>query len=336
MDGADTRIQAEGSMARSVVGDDATDEPERTRRGRRGYVPDWRDTVPTLTVADTRITITTPQRKPNDEYHRADLQDAFDFWAAAGSATNVAMQLGWREVAYGVMESKVESGALMHHPWKRLRTTATYLAVAVLGTQDERDAYRDAINTAHRHVRDDENSPVKYNAFNRELQMWVAACLYIGFEDAHELLHGKMDDEQAEQFYAGASSLGTTLQVTEEMWPSTRREFDHYWNAACERISYDETQIQFINDLIDLKMITPMLGLPLRGLLRFLSIGMMPPLFREKIGLRWRAVDQRRFANLFLFVGFVNRFLPRPLRFGSFYFNMSDLRRKIEKNKDLI
>ena len=317
-----------------VVG--TTGDQQDGRSPRRGYVPNWRSTPPTLTVHDTRITISTPERKPNDEYHRADLQDAFDFWAAAGSATNVAMQLGWPEVAYGVMESKVESGALMHHPWKRLRTTATYLAVAVLGTQAERDAYRDAINTAHRHVRNDENSPVKYNAFNRELQMWVAACLYIGFEDAHELLHGKMNAEQAEQFYSGASHLATTLQVTEEMWPSTREEFDHYWNVACERVSYDETQIQFINDLIDLKMITPILGLPLRSLLRFLSIGMMPRLFREKVGLRWRPADQRRFENLFLFVGFVNRFLPRPLRFGSFYFNMFDLRRKIEKNKNLI
>ncbi|GAA4661002.1 oxygenase MpaB family protein [Gordonia humi] len=315
---------------------DAGDERQHSPSVRRGYVPDWRDRTPTLTTEQTRITIVTPPRKPNDKYHRADLRDAFDFWAAAGSASNVAMQLGWPEVAYGVMESKVESGALMHHPWKRLRTTATYLAVAVLGTQAERDAYRDAINTAHRHVRNDENSPVKYNAFNRELQMWVAACLYIGFEDAHELLHGKMDAEQAEQFYSRASQLGTTLQVTEEMWPATRGEFDHYWNVACERITYDDTQKQFINDLIDLRMITPVLGLPLRSLLRFLSIGTLPPYFRDALDLRWRPVDQRRFDNLFLFVGFVNRFLPRPLRFGSFYANMFDLRRKIAKDRPLI
>ena len=320
----------------STVPATKTQETDRGPGARRGYVPDWRERTPKLTVEQTRITINSGDRKPNDEYHRADLQDAFDFWAAAGSATNVAMQLGWPEVAYGVMESKVESGALMHHPWKRLQTTATYLAVAVLGTQEERDAYRDAINTAHRHVRNDENSPVKYNAFNRELQMWVAACLYIGFEDAHELLHGKMDAQQREEFYSRSSQLGTTLQVTEDMWPATREEFDHYWNVACERVTYDETQKQFINDLIDLKMINGLLGVPLRGLLRFLSIGTMPPYFRETIGLRWRPVDQRRFDNLFLFVGFVNRFLPRPLRFGSFYFNMFTLRRKIKKDKPLI
>ena len=47
-----------------------------------------------------------------------------------GSAANVIMQLGWREVGYGVVESSVDSGNVMLHPWKRLRTTISYLVVA--------------------------------------------------------------------------------------------------------------------------------------------------------------------------------------------------------------
>ncbi len=302
----------------------------------REYLPEWRTRTPVLTLAQARMAITTPQRRPDAPHQRTELQNAFDFWAAAGSAANVAMQLGWPEVGYGVMESRVESGALMKHPWKRLRTTEQYLAVAILGTDDERAAYREAINTAHRHVRSTESSPVKYNAFNRELQMWVAACLYIGFEDTHQLLHGTMNAEQAETFYASARPLATTLQVTDEMWPASRAEFDQYWLIACERVSYDRTQTQFIDDLINLRMITPLLGLPLRGLLRFLTIGFLPPVFRERLDLRWRPIDQRRFENLFCFVGFVNRFLPRPLRFGGFYVILGDLRRRIHSGKDLI
>ncbi|MET9200729.1 oxygenase MpaB family protein [Gordonia sp. NPDC003585] len=306
------------------------------RPGGSRYLPDLTTATEHLSVEQTRITVSTPQRRADEYFVRGHLEDAFDFWAAAGSAANVAMQLGWPEVAYGVMESKVESGALMKHPWKRLRTTEQYLAVAILGTDDERAAYAEAINWAHRQVRSTESSPVKYNAFDRELQMWVAACLFIGFEDTHQLLHGRMDSEQAEKFYQSARPLATTLQVTDDMWPATRADFDHYWNIACERISYDEQQAKFINDLVDLRMINPLLGLPLRGLLRFLTIGSLPPLFREKLGLRWRPIDQRRYDNLFLFVGFVNRFLPRPLRFGGFYIVMRDLRRRIRKGKPLV
>ena len=164
------------------------------------YLPDLATAVPRLTTEQTRIPINIPARRVVEGSARSDLQDAFDFWAAAGSAANVAMQIGWPEVAYGVMESRVESGALMKHPWKRLRTTEQYLAVAIMGTDKEREAYRDAINVAHRQVRNTADSPVKYNAFDRELQMWVAACLFIGFEDTHQLLHGRMSPEQAEDF----------------------------------------------------------------------------------------------------------------------------------------
>ena len=74
---------------------------------------------------------------------------------------------------------------------------------------------------------------MKYNAFDRDLQMWVAACLFVGLEDTYQLLRGEMTAEQSEQFYRSAWTLGTTLQVTEDQWPATRAEFDAYWDAAC-------------------------------------------------------------------------------------------------------
>lgn len=134
------------------------------------------------------------------------------------------MQMSWAEVGYGVAESRVESGSPVRHPWKRLHTTAQYLAVAILGTDEERAAYREAVNTAHRQVRSTAESPMPYNAFNRELQLWVAACLLIFYEDTHQLLYGKLTDEQAEGFCQSAMPIGTTLQVLEEQWPATRAD----------------------------------------------------------------------------------------------------------------
>ena len=93
--------------------------------------------------------------------------DVRDYWDGvsafyAGSA-NVALQmLGAPGVAYGVMESKVEGGRVDAHPFKRGRTTMTYLAVAAFGTDDDRAAYREAVNGAHRQVRSTDASPVKY------------------------------------------------------------------------------------------------------------------------------------------------------------------------------
>ena len=46
------------------------------------------------------------------------------------------MELARPGVGYGVMESRVESGRVDRHPIKRARTTFTYLAVALRGTDD--------------------------------------------------------------------------------------------------------------------------------------------------------------------------------------------------------
>lgn len=300
------------------------------------YLPSIEDTEPELTTRRTRIHITTRKRRATSLRKPARIQEAIDFWSFAGGAANVVMQLGWPEVAYGVMESKVESGALTKHPWKRARTTGQYLAVAILGTDEEKAAFREAVNSAHRHVRSDANSPVKYNAFNRELQMWVAACLFVGIEDMHLLLHGQMTEDEAEEFYQSSKTLGTTLQVPDDMWPATRKDFDRYWNLACQRIVIDDTTCDFLNDLVDLKMINPLIRLPFVSLLRFLTIGSLPPIYRDQLGLEWTEDDRRRFQHLFTFVSVVNKFLPKSIRFGGSRMLMRDLRRRMKHDKAII
>lgn len=300
------------------------------------YLPDLDHEQPELRTADTRITITTRKRRVTSMRKPAVVQEALDFWSFAGAAANVVMQLGWPEVGYGVMESKVESGALMKHPWKRARTTSQYLAVAILGTDEEQAAFREAVNSAHRHVKSDDRSPVKYNAFNRELQLWVAACLFVGIEDSHQLLHGKMNEEESDTFYQSCKTLGTTLQVPEDMWPATREEFDHYWNLACQRVVIDDTTCEFLNDLVDLRMINPLIRLPFVNLLRFLTIGFLPPLFHRQLGLEWTENDRRRFQHLFTFVSVVNKFLPRAIRFGGSRVLMKDLQRRMKHDREMI
>ncbi|WP_409370653.1 oxygenase MpaB family protein [Mycolicibacter longobardus] len=284
--------------------------------------------------AETRIHVDRHTRRWDND--PVDLTEALDFWSAAAAAANVVMQLSMPGVGHGVVESRVESGSLMEHPWKRLRTLGQYLAVAVLGTDQERAAYRDAVDVAHRQVRSSADSPVKYSAFDQALQLWVAACLFVFYEDTYQLLRGKMTAEQAEKFYHQAWTLGTTLQVTEDQWPPTRAEFDTYWAQTCQTLEMDDAVRGYLMRLIDLKMINPVLGLPAAPLLRFLTIGFLAPRFRELLGVEWSATDQRRFENLFLFVSLVNRFIPRFIRTINYTVAMAELRHRIRRNKALI
>ena len=288
-----------------------------------------------MTLADCRIGIRrrTARWDPQAEVSAA---EAMDFWAFAAGAANVIMQLSRPEVGYGVAESKVDSGNLLKHPWKRARTTFQYLAVAILGRPDDRAAFREAVNSSHRHVKSAADSPVRYNAFDRELQMWVAACLFVGLEDTYQLLRGEMTAEQAEQFYRSAWTLGTTLQVTEDQWPPTRADFDTYWAQACLHVMIDDHVRAYLLDLLNLKMINPVLALPFRPLLKFLTVGFLAPVFRDAMGVRWSAFKQRQFEWLFLLVAFVNRFLPVFIRQGGSYVLLEGVRRRVRAHRALV
>lgn len=248
-----------------------------------------------------------------------------------GAAANVVMQLSAPSVGYGVVESDVDSGKIMLHPVKRTRTTLTYLAVATLGSADERAAYRAAVNWAHRTVHSGPSSPVRYNAFDPRLQLWVAACLYWGARDLHERMHGPMRPADADAFYRHAERLGTTLQMPPELWPPDRAAFDRYWAANLARTTIDAPVRAYVEDLIDLKMFPLPIRLVLGRFHRFVTTGLLPAHLRDQMGLAWSDRDDRRLALLLRAAGAVEDRMPKPVKMfpvNAFLFDMR-LRRRL-------
>ncbi|WP_040798102.1 oxygenase MpaB family protein [Nocardia higoensis] len=252
---------------------------------------------------------------PGDADIGFDIRDHVDATSAFfGAATNVILQLSMPPVGYGVVESKVDSGNIMLHPIKRARTTLTYLAVAMVGTDEDRLAYRAAIDTAHRQVRSGPDSPVKYNAFDRRLQLWVAACLYWGARDLHERMHGPMNKAAADAFYRNAERLGTTLQMHPAQWPADRDAFDAYWREHLATTRIDPPVRDFFWDLVNLKMFPLPVQLTLAPLHRWVTAGLLPERLREQMGMTWTPRDDRRLAALLSAVGAVEDRLPRVVK----------------------
>src|SRR3954452_15849686 len=75
-------------------------------------------------------------------------RDAIAASAFYGPA-NVIMQLALLPVGRGVAESTVDSGRVDKHPFKRQRTTASYLVVAMLGSEEQRRVMRQEVNRSH-------------------------------------------------------------------------------------------------------------------------------------------------------------------------------------------
>jgi uncharacterized protein (DUF2236 family) len=257
----------------------------------------------------------------------------------AGPA-NVIMQLARPGVGYGVMESRVESGRVDLHPIKRARTTFTYLAVATNGSDAQKEAFRRAVNRAHAQVYSTPQSPVRYNAFDPDLQLWVGACLYKGGVDIYRMFIGELEGEDADRHYREGMALATTLQVPPEMWPADRAAFDRYWQESLARVHIDDAVREYLYPIAANRIRGVALPRRLqRASDRFallITTGFLPQRFRDEMRLPWDATKQRRFDRLMATLALVNRCLPRFVRRFPFNVLLADVDRRIRMGRPLV
>src|ERR1700733_598096 len=257
----------------------------------------------------------------------------------AGPA-NVIMQLARPGVGYGVLESRVESGRIDLHPIKRARTTFTYLAVAMAGSEAQKAAFRRAVNGAHAQVYSTADSPVEYNAFDRDLQLWVAACLYKGGVDFYRMFVGEMDEQDADRHYRDGMVLGTTLQVPAEMWPPDRAAFDRYWQQQLDKVHIDETGRDYLYPIAVGRVRAVALPESLRrlpeSLVLLITTGILPQRFRDEMRFSWDAAKQRRFDRVIAVLRTVNNLMPRFVRRFPFNVLLWDLDRRIKAGRPLV
>jgi uncharacterized protein (DUF2236 family) len=253
---------------------------------------------------------------------------------------NVIMQLSRPGVGYGVLESRVESGRVDLHPIKRARTTFTYLAVAGSGSDEQKAAFRRALNGVHAQVYSTDDSPVSYHAFDPDLQLWVAACMYKGAVDSYRTFVGEMDDETADRHYAEGMSLGTTLQVPPRMWPADRAAFDEYWQRSLDEVHVDDTVREYLYPIAVSRVRGVTLPGPLQrwseSLALLITTGFLPQRFRDEMQLPWDAGRQRTFDRLMSVLRTATRLSPRAVRQFPFNVLLKDLDWRIRTGRPLV
>ncbi|MFT4085558.1 MAG: oxygenase MpaB family protein [Gordonia sp. (in: high G+C Gram-positive bacteria)] len=251
----------------------------------------------------------------------------------AGPA-NVVMQLAVPAVGYGVYESKVDSGNLFKHPNKRTRTTLSYLAVAAKGSAEMRKAYRTAVNKSHAHVHSTDASPVKYNAFDPSLQLWVAACLYRGWEDMQRIY----GDPAAitEEAYRQGAIMGTTLQMPAELWPATRADFEEYWNSTVEALEIDDTIREHLLRIVRMEFAAKPVQFAAGWFSETMTIGFLPEDFRRKMRVSQSASQKLFFDVHNAVVRGALRFMPRSLRELPFTLLLRDVQRRMDTGRPLV
>lgn len=259
-----------------------------------------------------------------------------DSLSAITGAANIIMQLGRPGVGYGVVESRVHEGSVFRHPLKRARTTFSFLAIAMLGTTEEKLVYRKAVNRSHAQVYSTEASPTKYHGMDPDLQLWVAACLFWGIVDTQRKLRGELPRDALEELYRRCATLGTTLQVRADMWPADYAAFERYWDAQLDAIHIDDTVRGYLDSLVQMKMMARPVRVVGAPVLRFFTVGFLPRRFRDEMHYAFTERDQKLFELALAALGGINRRLPRVVRQAPSLVLLWDLRRRMRRGEPLV
>lgn len=237
----------------------------------------------------------------------------------AGAPRRFLMEIALTQVGHGV----ADHSRALRDPVGRFRNTTAYIYLVAFGTPAERGSIIRMVNRAHRPVHSRpgatvgsgavEYGTVEYDAFDPELQLWVAGCMFYGGRDMWERMFGPMGDAAAERLYGEFQVYGTSLQVPPEAWPADRAGFDAYVQRTLDAVTIDQRVRDYGAALLDPSG-HPLPARPVFRLMRFITIGLLPEQLRRAYDFPWNSSAQRRFDRLMRVVAAVHRLTPRRAR----------------------
>lgn len=233
------------------------------------------------------------------------LRDLLTSVGLTNGVANIIMQLSLPPVGHGVSESRVRSGSPRRYPLKRARTTGQYLALSVMGSDDDREVMRKAVAEVHDAVHSRADSPVKYSGNNRELQVWVAMCLFKYYLDQYTLVHGPLDEDTLDALTRAAEPLATGVNVRSSEWPQSFAEYEKRWEATVPSLAIDPVVRQEFETLSNLTFVGEAWGSIGYALARlggpayqFMTRATLPPEFRALMDWDWTPADERRLERV--------------------------------------
>ena len=226
-----------------------------------------------------------------------------------GAPRRFLMEIALQPVGHGV----ADHSRALRDPIGRFRNTTAYIYLVAFGTPEERDAVIRMVNRAHRPVRSAPGAEVEYTAFDPQLQLWVAGCMFYGGRDMWQRMFGPMGEAASERLYREFQTYGTSLQVPPELWPPDRAAYDSYVERVLDGIVIDQRVRDYGAALLD-PAGHPLATRPVFRLVRFLTVGLLPDELRDAYGFAWSPADRRRFDRLMRAGSRVHRATPRRVR----------------------
>lgn len=265
------------------------------------------------------------EAKAEAEFGLVDIVDEAMLLLGAGSTVLYQLAL------WGVGRGVADHSTTLTRPIDRLRTTLTYVYVLTYGTEAERKAVARMVNRMHAHIRGE-----GYSAYDRDLQLWVAATLAANGVFIHEKVYGPMSLATKERLYRDSWIFGTALQVREQDWPPTYADFVEYWDhTLATRLHSDPVVRNYVRLLLSTKG-QPVLLRPAIAVQNLVTRGNLPPAVRDVLGLTWSWRQQRAYDLVWAVHNAVYPMLPGFVRKAHARLVLRDFRRRMRKGRRVI
>jgi uncharacterized protein (DUF2236 family) len=212
-----------------------------------------------------------------------------------------------------------------NRPWKRLVHTAEMFDAVFFGSRQEADRALAFTRRLHERVvgrigvqagRYGPETP--YSALDPHLMAWVTAPVFDSAQVLYESFVRRLSPLEREQLYEETVRWGGLFGMPREAMPATHAGFRDWWPRllADDSVLLTETA-RTVGLNIGLRMPAPKPLTPAMRMAGFLIVGSLPPVVRDRYGLRWTRPEQLAFDATALSLRQGRHFVPAPIRRGS-------------------
>jgi uncharacterized protein (DUF2236 family) len=207
-------------------------------------------------------------------------------------------------------------------PWERLFRTLDYLLLLTYGGADAVATGR-RLRSLHKGFRGVNPDGSRYYALEPKAYAWVHATLLETYVTAHARFGRPMRRDQIDRFYAEFVGLGRLVGVRSNDlppdWDAFRAYFDEMVSSTLERTETVARVLRAVRTVGPPPL--PMfptslwrgLRLPAGRALYLGGVGLLPPVLRERLGVRWTRRDAAEFRALGRVARALTPVMPRRL-----------------------
>ncbi|KAE8389013.1 hypothetical protein BDV23DRAFT_173447 [Aspergillus alliaceus] len=222
----------------------------------------------------------------------------------------------------GIARAVDKHSDFTYRPLERLRVTLTYMYCMAHGTKHERALVIQRVHRAHSSIKGPD-----YSAEDTDLQLWVAASLYVVHISLYEQVCGPLDPVVAEAIYREYSIFLVSLLDPRSMWPENRQAFWVYWNDKIQAAHIGADAKNVARSLL-FECQLPFPISILLPLLRLVTAEMLPDALRRAYGLKTGTIQKVVYWLLMIIVNFIYPLLPICIRTYPMQYYMKDRMRR--------